>query len=463
LSVSKRIYIAVEIPSRELHAKVLLACIAAEKGYTAIIGNSAEMRDALRTWKPGTIVWKGLVKKAQKNYKLFHYFEHTVVAQCEEGLVYSSADFYTSLRVSEDALEELDLFFSWGGNQTKDILSKLPGQKEKIVLAGNPRIDLLDERFRGVFNKEVEKIKKKYSPYLLVNTNFSTYTHSLGPEAVIQRLKAKGTIKNPEEEAFYRGRSENRKILFREFIQMFEMLDSSMANYTILLRPHPSEDISLWRDSVSHLKNVQVVREGSAIPWIVGCELMIHNDCTTAIEASILGKNVISYRPTANNPYESKLAVLPGVSTETIGGLEKTIKNMLDGNDNEQKVAAVRSKEKLKKYISSIGGDLACEVIVNHIDQLLNSSMNHRRKNHLERIKMFARRYRYRMSYYKKYRKEVKMNRRNGDFYKQNKNSFSLSYVEKIIEELNANSNLFADLKVTPVRKTHTCFTISRK
>lgn len=456
----KNIYIAVEIPSRELHAKVLLACIAAEKGYAAIIGNSAEMRDALRTWKPGTIVWKGLVKKAQKNYRLFHDFGHNVVAQCEEGLVYPSADFYTRLRVSEDALEELDLFFSWGGNQTKDILSKHPSQKEKIVLAGNPRIDLLDEKFCGVFDKEVEGIKKKYSPYFLVNTNFSSYTHAMGSEVVIQRLKDKGTIKTIEEEAFYRGRADNRKKLFHDFALMLESLATKFKDYTIVLRPHPSENIMLWKDSVSHMKNVVVIREGSAIPWVIGSVLMIHNDCTTAIEASILGKNVISYRPTANNPYESELAVSLGVSTETIDDLSAAINDMLSGSMAFESTISSAGYDNLKKYISSIDSELACDVIVKNIEKL-TSRKQHERKGLLALVKMIARRQRYKMINHAKSRRENIS--KSDDKIRKNSRSLAQTDVNEIINELKIHSRRFNNLSVKPVRGTNTCFRISQK
>ena len=446
--------------SRELHAKALLACIAAERGYTAIIGDSTEMRDALRTWKPGIIVWKGLVKKVQNNYRLFHYFGHKVVAQCEEGLVYPIAEFYTKLRVSEEALNELDLFFAWGEKQAADILTKVPGKENKIILAGNPRIDLLDKRFRGVFKKDVEKITKQYSPYLLVNTNFSSYTHTIGPEAVIQRLKAKGTIKTAEEEEFYRGRSLNRKKLFHEFVLLLESLNSSLTDYNIILRPHPSEDISLWQDSVSHMKRVKVIREGSAIPWLIGTELMIHNDCTTALEASILGKDVISFRPTANNPYESELAVSFGVSTETIDDLSEAIDGILNKNDKAESTTNSIGHENLKKYISSIDSKLASEVIVDNLD-LLSRCKHQERKDFLAQLKTFARRQRYKWINYKKSRRKNSLKSRDGETIEKNKN-LTLSDVKEIIEELNEYSRCFNNLDVKPVWGTRSCFRIRK-
>jgi hypothetical protein len=336
----------------------------------------------------------------------------------------------------------------------------VPGKENKIILAGNPRIDLLDKRFRGVFKKDVEKITKQYSPYLLVNTNFSSYTHTIGPEAVIQRLKAKGTIKTAEEEEFYRGRSLNRKKLFHEFVLLLESLNSSLTDYNIILRPHPSEDISLWQDSVSHMKRVKVIREGSAIPWVIGSELMIHNDCTTALEASILGKDVISFRPTANNPYESELAVSFGVSTETIDDLSEAIDGILNKNDKAESTTNSIGHENLKKYISSIDSKLASEVIVDNLD-LLSRCKDQERKGLLPQLKMIARRQRYKWINYKKSRRKNSLKSRDGET-KEKNNNLELSDVKEIIEELNDYSRCFNNLDVKPVWGTRSCFRIRK-
>lgn len=456
-------YIAVEIMSRELHAKVLLACVAAEQGYNATVGNSDEMRDALRAWKPGVIVWKGLAKKAQKNYRLFHDFGHIVVAQCEEGLAYPSSKFYTKLRVSVEALSELDIFFAWGKKQKQDILSKVPGEEQKITLAGNPRIDLLDEKYRGVFDKEVDNINKTYFPYLLVNTNFSSFTHVIGCDAVIDRLKKKGTIITNEDEKFYRGRAENREKLFYEFIKMLESLTSSFKDYNIILRPHPTESISLWKSKLSHLEKVKVVREGSAIPWIIGSELLIHNDCTTAIEASILGKDVISYRPTANNLYESKFAVAFGVSAETIDALSAAVQDSLDSNKMRVSSISVEDKNLLKNYIHSIDNEPACKVIVHHVDRLIESNKHRRQKSFLVEMKRIIRRYRYGIINFKKSRRKAaraELDRKRG---LQSKKRLTVSDVREIIDMLNSNSKLFNDLVVKPVLGTETCIKIFKK
>jgi hypothetical protein len=81
---------------------------------------------------------------------------------------------------------------------------------------------------------------------------------------------------------------------------------------TIILRPHPSEDNSYYKNIFQDIDNVKVVYEGSVTPWILACSVLIHNGCTTSIEASLAKKPVINYNTNANTKYEVFLAGVCG-------------------------------------------------------------------------------------------------------------------------------------------------------
>lgn len=74
---------------------------------------------------------------------------------------------------------------------------------------------------------------------------------------------------------------------------MLPTLSKQFSDYTIIVRPHPSELIDTWIDAANGLDNVKVIREGAVGPWIQGSEFIIHNGCTTAIESYLLEKPVI--------------------------------------------------------------------------------------------------------------------------------------------------------------------------
>jgi len=70
-----------------------------------------------------------------------------------------------------------------------------------------------------------------------------------------------------------------------------------MVKKTIIFRAHPEEDSSVYLRAFSKLPNVKIISHGSAIPWILGSDVMIHPDCTTGIEAVFIGKQPVSYLP----------------------------------------------------------------------------------------------------------------------------------------------------------------------
>ena len=69
-------------------------------------------------------------------------------------------------------------------------------------------------------------------------------------------------------------------------------------NVNFIIRPHPMDNEIHWRDAVGEYENIQVIYKDSITAWIAGATALIHNSCTSAIEAVIQGVPVISYVPT---------------------------------------------------------------------------------------------------------------------------------------------------------------------
>ena len=64
-----------------------------------------------------------------------------------------------------------------------------------------------------------------------------------------------------------------------------------------MLRPHPTENIKAWEIFLENVPNVHVIRQDSITAWVKNSFAVMHNGCTTAIEATISGKPVITYSP----------------------------------------------------------------------------------------------------------------------------------------------------------------------
>ena len=52
-----------------------------------------------------------------------------------------------------------------------------------------------------------------------------------------------------------------------------------------------------WEIFLENVPNVHVIRQDSITTWVKNSFAVMHNGCTTAIEATISGKPVLTYSP----------------------------------------------------------------------------------------------------------------------------------------------------------------------
>ena len=81
------------------------------------------------------------------------------------------------------------------------------------------------------------------------------------------------------------------------FVEALKYIADKNKNYNVILRPHPVENIDLWKTLLNGIKNIKVVRDDSISLWVKNSFAVMHNGCTTALEATISQKPVISYTP----------------------------------------------------------------------------------------------------------------------------------------------------------------------
>ncbi|MEN6292137.1 MAG: surface carbohydrate biosynthesis protein, partial [Methanobacterium sp.] len=160
------VIIPIETKARELHAKILLACIAAEKGWGVILGEATTIRDKQQYFPQGVFLEKSIHPGTEKLIKKSISYGNRVSAWCEEGLIYYGPDDYCERRLNIESFDMIDFFFAWGKNQADDITATLNRPKNKIVLTGNPRFDLLRKEVRGIFSTNAAKIRLKYGPII---------------------------------------------------------------------------------------------------------------------------------------------------------------------------------------------------------------------------------------------------------------------------------------------------------
>lgn len=83
-------------------------------------------------------------------------------------------------------------------------------------------------------------------------------------------------------------------------------LSDKFKDWNIVIRPHPGEDIKIYEELCLNIDNIFVENKGPVSPWILASSVLIHNNCSTAIEANIGEIPVISYDPV---PYANKVNI----------------------------------------------------------------------------------------------------------------------------------------------------------
>lgn len=340
------IYLAVEIAARELDSKLLLAAVAASRGHDVLVSDTSALIKGVQSGvlPPGIFHTKSLTpgnKKIARHQTLIENgFSITSIDE-EGGLIDHGYDKFAKVRYSEETIGQASAVFGWGAEDTETLKRIYPDYSSKMHQTGSPRADLWKRRFADYWGAPAAVPKK---PYLLVSSNMGT-ANNMRPFHESIRFERGAGYYQRDPEMFVRRfgvAAENYRMTLA-FIEAIRHLASANEGYDIVLRPHPVENIEAWRVYLDGIPNVHVIREGSITAWVNNAFAVMHNGCTTALEATVSGKPVITYLP-----FEQQYArELPNELGARVGSLE----------DLSRTVNALFNKS-LSGQESDVGGDV---------------------------------------------------------------------------------------------------------
>ena len=381
--VKATLFMPVENQVRELDSKLLLACIAAKRGFSSVIGSRREMHIHISSFPRGIYLAKSVPVHRNIIFKIMRKLGHEIVAWDEEALVHPQAETYYRRRVCPLGLRYVSHLFAWGEDnaelwrQYPELPIGMP-----IHVTGNPRGDLLRPKMRALFDKDAEELRKTYGDFILVNTNFN-HVNAFSPDLNLFR-----PVKKPGEEPSFgraaRGMSrdyaeglrDHKQDIFEKFQQLIPALEQAFPDYNIVVRPHPTENPHIYHDIAAQCDRVQVTNEGNVVPWLVATRALIHNSCTTGVEAYIMGVPAISYRAAVNEYYDYGFYRLPNLlSHECLDfkELRVTLERILNGElgtaDGDERKALI------DQYLTAQEGPLACERMVDVLEGMMEDRL----------------------------------------------------------------------------------------
>jgi surface carbohydrate biosynthesis protein len=299
IPLSRILYLPMEIASRELDSRLLIAAFALERGYEVVLGQKWLIERNLRAMQPGIYLSKTLTQRDAKFSERAGALGYFVTAIDEEmpGLVVRSNE----LRwVSEAGVGSSNLIFVAGNNNAEALRERFPEAVDKVQAIGNPRLDLLRPELRALYRAEAERLRARHGRFVLINTNLGFTNSEKGSvdEIVSEQVRlGKLNLADPEHRAFVDGIKTMEAANGAAIAELLKILPAAIPDRRIILRPHPSENLSPWHALIGRSPQVQVIREGPAAPWIYAADALIHTNCTTGVEAVALDRPAICIVP----------------------------------------------------------------------------------------------------------------------------------------------------------------------
>ena len=293
------IYLHNELSTRELDSKLLLATLAASRGHQVIISDFESIFKGLRRKFifPGIFHTKSLTPSKIKieNHKQIINSGCKITSIDEEsGLIANNYDEFAKKRYGIQTLKQASAVFTWGKNDINSLQKIYPNFLKKIYMTGSPRVDLWKPSFHSYWKRNKTQFKK---PYLLVSSSFGAGFHKESTFKRLNNLEKGGYFKRDPKykKIFLLYDSESNRLL-ASFINAIEYLSkNNKKKYKIIVRPHPNEDIRLWKFAIGDLPNVEIIQDDAITSWASHAFAVMHYNCTTAFEALLLGKPVVSY------------------------------------------------------------------------------------------------------------------------------------------------------------------------
>ena len=380
---AKNIYLLLPVENqvRELDAKLLLACVAALRGFPCIIGSRREIEMHISSFPRSIYVSKGLKSGNGRFFKLVRKLGHRVVAWDEEALVHLPQDIYYSRRLATVAMRNVDHLFAWGQDNA-DMWRQYPGlpPETPVHITGNPRGDLLRPELNAFYGEAAAAIRREHGDFVLVNTNFnhvnafSPYQNLFEPAVNAETPPAFGEAGKGMTRDYAEGLRDHKTAVFRDFQEMIPFLDRSLKACNLVVRPHPTENPDIYHQIASRCRHVRVTSEGNIVPWLMAARGVVHNGCTTGVEAHVMGVPAISYRKTVNDRFDDGFYRLPNRLSQTCTSLDElqlTLQKVLANRSGPP--AGEEQRALVDHYLAGREGALACERIMDVIEAMVGA------------------------------------------------------------------------------------------
>ena len=356
--------VPVENQVRELDAKLLFSLVAAERGYRVLLGARATLHLEAARLPRGVYVAKSVRALSTRMFRIYRGLGSEIVSWDEESLVrHPNPGFWYRRRIAKQALDCVRAFFAWGEADAEAVRAFPEGCTPPVYPTGNPRLDLTRRELRGFFASETDAHRKRHGDFILVNTNFGLVNHYVDSLSGVVPLPP--GRHSASERAIGEGLVAYRTEMFERFQTMVPAIAKAFPDHTIVVRPHPVEKHAAWEPIAAQHPNLVVEQKGNVLPWLLAARALVHNGCTTGVEAYALGVPAIAYEPIPNQGFDSELPNALSRRVHRLDELEREIASVLRGEASDGDAGRA---DLAAHHMASLDGPFACDRIVDVLD-----------------------------------------------------------------------------------------------
>lgn len=351
----RRIGLVVDHPIRDLDGLCLVAQMLVERGHEAVLMPFYSQHFDLPNLRLDAIV---LNYARPANLALAEAAAARGIALCvldtEGGLIpedgpTSASGIARFLRRS-GLDKRLALYLFWGQKLRDRVVAESALDPARAIVTGCPRFDLAHSPY--------EKPRQKGRGKVLVNTNFPVVN-----AARVQGYDSGGSIDAQALRDVGFGERDiadlamNVRTVMQRMIETIRALAIARSARQFVVRPHPFERMEPYEAALTDLPNITVERSGTAMEALEAADCLLHVNCTTAIEACLVGVPPISL-DFINAPLLSAMARLPGEISHRADGIAETLAMI----DRAHKLPAAPAIDQILPFFGPLDGKAAQRV-----------------------------------------------------------------------------------------------------
>lgn len=277
--------LVVDNPLRDLEGLVLLARQLSTRGARATLVPMYEQGFDVPALRPDLVLVNYTRPNNADLIKTYKRAGILVGVLDTEGIGGKNADQFASMVRSAGCPEIVDLYCVWGQAQHAAFLRQGTVSAALLHATGCPRFDFCAPPWRATLPKPPVE-----PGYVLINTNFPTVNPRFSASSSAEE---ESMIKAGFSREFARQFIADGGQAYRNTLDTAIKVAKHFSDVKFVLRPHPFENIGSY-DSFAALPNAKVIQSGTSLEWISGARLLVHQNCSTAIEATMLNVEPLS-------------------------------------------------------------------------------------------------------------------------------------------------------------------------